>query len=272
AVYGRRAGQVGHRQDRAVTAAGAGDLVQARPGVEVRAGGGPDTAVGVLVDPDAPGAVAHPQHGRSLVARGPQLALAAPPAGEAGAGPVLDVLGGLVLGEGVVGAAGFDHVRVDVVVAEAAHRGGAAPGGQRAVLGGEDVRAEAVGAGRLGDAHDDPDGAAFDVELGRPGEAGVGDAGADAGHVRPVDQVGAGGDVEVGGVRGPRLDGVGDVVEAVVPDDAGVAQRAGRAAVVRVGEDAEVRAVGRRVDPEFLVGGGVSLERGVDVAGGGLGG
>src|SRR5690606_30517256 len=65
AVYGRRAGQVGHRQDRAVTAAGAGDLVQARPGVEVRAGGGPDTAVGVLVDPDAPGAVAHPQHGRS---------------------------------------------------------------------------------------------------------------------------------------------------------------------------------------------------------------
>src|SRR5690606_15115659 len=160
-----------------------------------------------------------------------------------------------------------DHVRVDVVVAEAAHLLRPAPGGERGVPGGEDVRAEAVGAGRLGDAHDDADGAVLHVELRRPGEAGVGDPGVHAGHVRPVDQVGAGGDVEVRGVRGPRLDRVGDVVQPVVLDDARVAEDPGRAAVVGVGEDAEVGPVGRRVDPEFLVGRGVALERRVDVAG-----
>src|SRR5690606_37195849 len=97
------------------------------PRVEVGAGRGPDAAVGVLIDPDAPRTVTLLQHRRPLLARAPELTLAGPAAGEARTRPVPDVLRRLVLGERVVRAAGLHHVRVDVVVAEPAHRHRPAP-------------------------------------------------------------------------------------------------------------------------------------------------
>ena len=108
-----------------------------------------------------------------------------------------------------------------------AHDDAAAPGGQGAVLGGKHIRLERV---RLGGAETDYDlnRTPVNEQFRRPGILGARNTGIDGGHVGPIDQVGAGGDVKIRRGGGPRFDGIGNIVLAIgMLDNAGITQNAG---------------------------------------------